>query len=237
MGTPNFANRTLYHADNLPVLRGMNTESVDLIATDPPFNKGRDFHATPDSLAAGARFQDRWSWADDVEGEWVDRITDDWPKVMQVIHAARESYGDDMGAFLCFLGVRLLEMHRILKPTGSLYLHIDHTAHAYVKTLLDAIFGRANFRNEIVWAYTGPSNTARWFPRKHDTILWYAKTEAAGFNRDAVRIPYTRITGTGRSSYASAGRTEAELRAMEAEYGERGKVPEDHWADIAGGGT
>ena len=104
-------------------LRGINSETIDLIAIDPPFNKGKDFHATPDSLASGAKFQDRWSWANDVEGEWVDQITDGWPKVMTIINAARESYGADMGAFLCFLGVRLLAMHRILKTTGSIYLH------------------------------------------------------------------------------------------------------------------
>ena len=94
MAALNVRNRTLYHGDNLPVLRGMNSGSVDLIATDPPFNKGKDFHATPDSLAAGAKFQDRWSWADDVEGEWVDQIRDDWPAVWDVISAARTSWGD-----------------------------------------------------------------------------------------------------------------------------------------------
>ena len=72
MAAPNFVSRTLYHGDNLEFLRGMNSESVHLIATDPPFNKGKVFHATPDSLAAGARFQDRWSWAKDVEQAWVD---------------------------------------------------------------------------------------------------------------------------------------------------------------------
>ena len=79
MGTPNWANRTLFHGDNLAFLRAMNSESVDLIATDPPFNKGRDFHATPDSLAAGAKFQDRWSWERDVHEDWTDQITDDHP--------------------------------------------------------------------------------------------------------------------------------------------------------------
>ena len=73
MPSPNWPNRTLFHGDNLTFLRAMNSESVDLIATDPPFNKGRDFHATPDSLAAGAKFQDRWSWERDVHQEWVDR--------------------------------------------------------------------------------------------------------------------------------------------------------------------
>ncbi|MDE2802003.1 MAG: site-specific DNA-methyltransferase, partial [Chloroflexota bacterium] len=233
MGSPNFANRTLYHADNLPVLRGMNTESVDLIATDPPFNKGRDFHATPDSLAAGARFQDRWSWADDVEGEWVDRITDDWPKVMTVIHAARESYGDDMGAFLCFLGVRLLEMRRVLKSTGSLYLHIDHTAHAWVKAMLDAVFGRGNFRNEIIWAYTGPSNSPRWFPRKHDTILFYSKSDAAPFYGPPIRIPHR--SGIHNDGTLFNMRDNAAAQAMRQREAE-GKPVEDWWADIAGGG-
>ena len=94
MLAPNWSNRTLFHGDNLAVLRGMNSETVDLIATDPPFNKGRDFHATPDSLAAGAKFQDRWSWEDDVEGEWIDQIRDDWPAVWDVIASARASWGE-----------------------------------------------------------------------------------------------------------------------------------------------
>ena len=155
MARRNFKSRTLYHGDNLDFLRGMNSETVDLVATDPPFNKSKDFHATPSSLAKGARFEDRWSWDKDVHPEWVDAIQDDWPAVWSVISTARIASGDDMGAFLCWLGVRLMELHRILKPTGSLYLHIDHTAHAYVKTLLDAIFGRRTFQNEIVWYYGG----------------------------------------------------------------------------------
>ena len=143
---PNWQNRTLFHGDNLTFLRAMNSESVDLIATDPPFNKGRDFHATPDSLAAGAKFQDRWSWEDDVHDDWVDKITDDFPHVMNVIQGSRSSYGDDMGAFLCFMGVRLLEMRRVLKDTGSIYLHCDDTASHYLKELMDAVFGREVFR-------------------------------------------------------------------------------------------
>ena len=154
MRQPNWANRTLFHGDNLGFLRAMNSESVDLIATDPPFNKGRDFHATPDSLSAGDRFQDRWSWERDVHEDWVDQITDDHPSVMHVIGGSRLSYGDDMGAFLCFMAVRLLAMRRVLKPTGSIYLHCDPTASHYLKELMDAIFGRKQFRNEIVWCYT-----------------------------------------------------------------------------------
>ena len=229
MAAPNFANRTLYHGDNLAFLRGMNSESVHLIATDPPFNKGKDFHATPDSLAAGSRFQDRWSWADDVEQAWVDQIEDDWPAVHAVIEATKASYGQDMAAFLCFMGVRLLEMRRILKPTGSLYLHIDHTAHAYIKTLMDAVFGKENFRNEIVWGYFGPSSTKRWFPRKHDTILFYAKSNAAKFNREAVRVPYKILVGTPGGKIIGDRHDQQRVDELR----EKGKVVEDYWTDIA----
>ena len=155
-------NRTLYIHDNLDILRGMNSESVDLIATDPPFNKGRDFHATPDSLAAGARFQDRWSWEADVHEDWVSLIRDDYPQLYEFIDFVVAGLGndskirkknggrEDLAAFLCWLGVRVIEMRRILKPTGSLYLHCDPTASHYIKAMLDTIFGVKNFRNEIV---------------------------------------------------------------------------------------
>ena len=124
----NWRNRTLFHGDNLDLMRSMNSRSVHLIATDPPFNKGRDFHATPESLAAGASFQDRWRWAEDVHPEWVDSIQDDWPAAWAVIDWTRLSYGDDMAAFLCFMAVRLMAMHRILRDDGSIYLHCDPTA-------------------------------------------------------------------------------------------------------------
>ena len=241
MAELNFANRTLYHGDNLDFLRGMNSGTVNLIATDPPFNKSKDFHATPDSLASGASFQDRWSWQDDIHDDWLISLMRDEPEVYRVITTAKEVWGDDMGAFLCWLGVRLLEMHRILRDDGSLYLHIDHTAHAWAKCLLDAIFGRRNFRNEIVWAYTGPSNTRRWFPRKHDTILFYAKSDQTQFSRDAVRIPYNdeTLARRGRAegqrsiiapSVENTGRRNDD--EVEERFGE-GKVPEDWWVGIA----
>ena len=186
MAELNFKNRTLYHGDNLEFLRGMNSETVHLIATDPPFNKNRDFHATPDSLASGARFKDRWRWESDVQEEWVDSIKDDWPAVWKVIDAARAAYGDDMGAFLCWLGVRLMEMRRVLRPDGSIYLHCDHTAHAYLKSLMDAIFGAEYFRNDIIWAYgmsaRGAKGIASQFARNHDSILFYSRSKKWNFN-------------------------------------------------------
>ena len=204
MGSPNWANRTLFHGDNLKFLQAMNTESVDLIATDPPFNKGRDFHATPDSLVEGAKFQDRWSWEKDVHEEWVDQITDDYPRVMNVIQGSRESYGDDMGAFLSFMAVRLMAMRRLLKETGSIYLHCDPTASHYLKELMDAIFGHRNFVNEIVWHYTGGGRSKTYFSRKHDVIFWYAKTlNKQVFNIDDVRVPYKETSGYAKGGIVS----------------------------------
>ena len=224
----NFPNRTLYHGDNLPFLRGMDSETVDLVATDPPFNKSKDFHATPDSLASGARFSDRWSWDRDVHPDWVDSIKDNWPGVWAVIEAARAAHGEDMAAFLCWLGVRVMELHRILKPTGSLYLHIDHTAHAYAKALLDGVFGKQNFRNEIVWAYRGGGVPRTAFARKHDIILWYSRGQEVTFNLDAVRIPYSESV-----MESSASRYDKSYRSNKVYSGYKpndlGKHPEDWW--------
>ena len=189
MAAPNFENRTLYYGDNLPALRRMNSESVHLIATDPPFKKQRGFF----SDAGG--YDDRWTWRKDILGldrkgnaiaeshdDWIDQIQDDWPGAWKVIDAARDGYGDDMGAFLCWLGVRLMEMRRILRDDGSIYVHIDHTAHAWTKALMDSIFGQRNFRNETVWKRTYAHNSAkRWGP-VHDTILFYSKSEEYVWN-------------------------------------------------------
>ena len=188
-GMPNWENRTLFHGDNLGFLRAMNSNSVHLIATDPPFNKGRDFHATPDSLSDGASFHDRWSWDKDVHQEWVDQITDDWPHVMNVIQGSRNSYGDDMGAFLCYMAVRLLAMRRILRDDGSIYLHCDPTASHYLKELMDAVFGRKNFRNEIVWLYEGRELRKTSYNSKHDVILFYSKGKKMTFNWEAIGTP------------------------------------------------
>ena len=192
-GVPNFKNRTLYHGDNLDFLRGMNSETIHLIATDPPFNKNRDFHATPDSLARGARFKDRWRWDDDVHEEWTDSIIDDWPAVWEVITAARAAYGDDMGAFLCWLGVRLMEMRRVLRVDGSIYLHCDQTASHYLKMMMDAIFGWDNFRNEIVWKRyvstgKGSQHSAQSWGVMTDSILYYSKSKYATL------CPYRELT-------------------------------------------
>ncbi len=187
MAIANFENRTLYHGDNLDFLRGMNSETVHLVATDPPFNKNRDFHATPDSLARGARFSDRWSWERDVHEEWTDSIRDDWPGVWHVITSTRGAYGDDMAAFLCWLGVRLMEMRRVLREDGSLYLHCDPTASHYIKALLDGIFGPESFRSEITWKRTSAHSDGRQGRRQHgrihDILFFYTKSDQWTWNQ------------------------------------------------------
>ncbi len=223
MADRNFDSQTLYIRDNLDVLRGMNSETVDLVATDPPFNKSVRAFEGP----AGS-FKDTWDWQDDVHPEWVDAIREKHQSLHVVIEAARIAAGEDMAAYLCWLGVRVLEIHRVLKPTGSLYLHIDHTAHAWVKAMLDAILGRAQFRNEIVWCYFGPSNVRRNFPRKHDTILWYSKSGKWKFNPEDVRVPYKILVGTPGGKIVGDRHDQSRVDALRT----KGKVVEDYWTDI-----
>ena len=248
MSNLNVENRTLYHGDNLPFLRNLNSESVHLIATDPPFNKNKDFHATPDSLAAGASFQDRWSWERDVHQEWADQITDDFPKLMEAIESARYAYSDAMGAFICFMAVRLLEMRWILRKDGSIYLHCDPTASHYLKAIMDAIFGQRNFRNEIIWCYSQGGKSKNGFGKKHDNILRYSKSKKFVFNVDAVGIPMTPHkqdrTGKnygGKMGVDEKGRPYVEKQGTKDKSGkyryyryylDEGKIPEDYWTDI-----
>ena len=171
-------NRSFYQGDNLSFLRALPAASIYLIATDPPFNKSRNFV----NSANGIGFRDTWSWEGDVERAWIDIMRADHPALWALIEAVRLTHGDAQSAYLCWLTIRLLEMHRILRDDGSLYLHIDGTTHAAVKLALDAIFGADHCRNEIVWHYKTGGVATRWFSRKHDTILFYSKSADYIFN-------------------------------------------------------
>ena len=215
-------NRTLFLEDNLPVLRGLDSDSIDLIATDPPFNKGVPAFTGTTKAGQNVEFKDVWNWDEDVHVDWLNEMSKRHPTLANVIHTANAAAGDDMGAFLCWMAVRVLEMHRVLKDTGSIYLHCDPTASHYLKAMMDAVFGRKNFRNEIVWAYTGPSNTKRWFPRKHDVILFYVKTDDAPFNWQDVRVPYQKLeTGNTKGIFKQSATLDS-----------KGKVVEDWWHNI-----
>ena len=121
MNPPNWVNRTMWTGDNLDIMRGMNSESVDLIYLDPPFNSNQDYSAPIGSEAAGAAFKDTWT-LDDVDLAWHGEIAEQHPALYAIIGAAREAHGAAMQSYLIMMGVRLLEMRRLLRPTGSIYL-------------------------------------------------------------------------------------------------------------------
>lgn len=187
----NVRNRTLFIHDNLPVLRGIDSNSVDLIATDPPFNAKRTFNAPLGSKAAGQKFNDRWRW-DEVADEWSDVIAQDFPGVREIVEAAAVIEGgavdrstgridtgrvkNSVAAFLCWMAPRIIEMRRVLKPTGSLYLHCDQSANSYLRLLLDDVFGRERFRDELQWVrHTSDAKGSQHAPKSWgtttDTIL------------------------------------------------------------------
>ena len=169
----NFKNRTLWTGDNLDIMRGLNSESVDLIYLDPPFNSNRDYSAPIGSEAAGAAFKDTWT-LNDVDLAWHGLIAEENPGLYAIIDAAGIAHGKGMKSYLIMMAVRLLEMRRILKPTGSLYLHCDPTASHYLKLVMDSVFGRDNFRNEISWKRTSSHSDAKRFASVSDRLLFYA---------------------------------------------------------------
>ncbi len=206
----NFANRTIFSHDNLLILRGLDTESVDLIYLDPPFNSNRSYAAPIGSKAAGAAFKDTWTLSD-VDNAWHGEIADREPALYQAIHAAELTHGKSMKSYLIMMAVRLLEMKRVLKQSGSIYLHCDPTASHYLKGLMDAVFGKANFKNEIVWnSATGTKNNVKSrFGRGHDIILFYG-LPASKFNlqytplsEDYLKSHYTYTDEHGRRFRAS----------------------------------
>ena len=190
-----FPSGSLYHGDNLPILRGLLDESVNLIATDPPFNTGRHVSTQSDRPAADAEFRDRWSWEQDVDSEWLSHIQQHCSSAMRVVETSRETAGESMATYLCFMAVRLVEMRRVLTNDGSIYLHCDPTSSHYVKQLMDAVFGAGNFRNEIIWSYGLGGSSPRRYSRKHDVILFYTKSDRYTFNKPQTPAKSHRLKG------------------------------------------
>lgn len=205
----------LYVADNLDIMRGMNSETVDLIYLDPPFNSKRIYAApigSPAEKKAAAKgkvasFDDIWTWNDDVDIR-LESFLDSHADLFVYIQSVGKIHGLPMKAYLTFMAQRIIEMHRLLKSTGSLYLHCDPTANSYLRVLLDYVFGKNNFRNEIVWRIgwvSGYKTQKKGWVRNHDTILYYLKSKDAAslFNKEYIPYPedYVRRDGkkpTGR---------------------------------------
>ena len=170
----NWTNRTIWTADNLDVLRGMNSKCVKLAYLDPPFNSDKTYSAPIGSKAAGAAFRDTWTLNDVSEAEHGLLAAQSEP-AYEVIRAAGLAHSRSMRAYLIMMAVRLLELKRVLASDGSVYLHCDDTAGSWLRCLMDAIFGRAWYSNVIVWKRTSAHSAARGrFGRVNDWILFYA---------------------------------------------------------------
>ena len=179
----NVENRTIFEGDNLHILRGIDSETIDLIYLDPPFNSNRTYEAPIGSEAAGAAFKDAWTLSD-LDNAWHGELAEHEPALYSSISAAEFSHSKGMKAYLIMMGIRMLEMRRVLKPTGSIYLHCDPTASHYLKTMMDSIFGEKQFRNEIVWQRTNAHNLkAKYFSKTHDVLLFYSKDKDYTWNR------------------------------------------------------
>ncbi len=181
---------TLYFGDNLQILREhIPNTSVDLIYLDPPFNSNRNYNvylATPRGQQSDAQitaFEDTWHWGDQAEREYSDLLHQANTDIPALITALRTVlHESDLMAYLVMMTSRLIELHRVLKPTGSLYLHCDPTASHYLKIVLDAVFGGENFQNEIIWQRTSSHNDTKRWASIHDVILFYSKTNAFFWN-------------------------------------------------------
>ncbi len=182
----------LFYGDNLDVLqRHVKDESIDLVYLDPPFKSNQDYnvlfaeHGTR-STAQIKAFEDTWRW-DEVAAAAYEETVESGGEVAQAMRAFRTLIGtSDMLAYLSMMAPRLVELRRVLKPTGSLYLHCDPAASHYLKLLLDAIFGPTRFRNEIIWKRTSSHSSSKKYAPIHDTILYYGKSESASWNSPRV---------------------------------------------------
>jgi site-specific DNA-methyltransferase (adenine-specific) len=185
----NLINR-LYYGDNLQILRDhIKDETVDLIYLDPPFNSSANYnvifkeHGGEHSSAQITAFEDTWYWTKESEDTYHNLIQNAPENLSKLMQSYRSFLGEnDMMAYLTMMSPRIMELHRVLKPTGSFYLHCDPTASHYLKIILDSIFKDRNFQNEIIWSYrTGGSSKGRW-SKKHDVILYFSKTSKPTFN-------------------------------------------------------
>jgi site-specific DNA-methyltransferase (adenine-specific) len=232
----------LFCGDNLEVLRKhVAAESIDLCYIDPPFHSRRNYSSREQAQG----FTDIWTW-DDAAQAGFDAIRGEPSRLGRLLTGLEPSIGKgSLLAYLVSVALRLAEIHRVLRSTGSLFLHCDPTASHYLKLLLDAVFDAdgGGFRNEIVWCYSHGGRSRKWFGRKHDIIFFYAKSDRSYFDSRAVRSEMR----SGTHSFGGRLLTGEDGRKYRLVYGTRnshgvaryykyyldeGKLPEDWWADI-----
>ncbi len=228
---------TLYYGDNLEILRNkIDRESIDLCYIDPPFNSKRNYNQIYNNVggedkAQAQAFIDTWTW-DDEAVKGLEQITSNYNGVftkqsIELIAGLEKVLGKgDLLAYLISMTLRIAEIFRVLKQTGSFYLHCDPTSSHYLKLVLDSIFCAkgGDYINEIVWCYTSGGKSSRKYAKKHDTIFFYTKSNAYTFNDKDIRIPYSAKTlanykpGLKGSTYTA-----------DVVLNEYGKMPEDYW--------
>ena len=266
-------NRTVFISDNLPFLKSLDTESVDLVCIDPPFGKNQTFTgklrpplsqdelrverelmeswgcADPDSAYAigveypdqtgrTANFGDIWNFSRLIYEDWLTGLESTFPAAYWLIQAARYTHSDDTAAYIAFMVERMLEIRRILKPDGSIYLHCDNDANAYLRQTMDAVFGPDNFRSEVIWKSTGSHGGGKRWGNIHETILFYSKSKNYTWNRvyqqyseEYVEKYYRHQDENGQ--YRLVTLTGAGTRTGESGQEWRGVNPTDsgrHWA-------
>jgi site-specific DNA-methyltransferase (adenine-specific) len=215
----------LLYGDNLEVLReAIDDASVDLVYLDPPFNSNAGYNVlfkSANGSAADASieaFDDTWTWGDASKSALMDIDGGTNRQLQVMMRAMHDALGDSpLMAYLAMMAVRLVELHRVLRPTGSLYLHCDPTASHYLKLVLDAVFGAENYQAEIIWRRTNSRSTSGKWPRLHDTIFHYSRSPSAIFHQqtalgELAKVPHTLITGKDGLKYntfelTGAGRT------------------------------
>ena len=209
MGRPNWKNQTIWTGDNLDIMRGMNSASVDLIYLDPPFNSNANYAAPIGSKAAGAAFKDTWG-LDDINLAWHGEIKHDYPGLYALLTATREIQGDSMMSYLIYMAIRIMEMKRILKVTGSIYLHCDPIAGPYLKLLMDSTFGTKNFRNIIACRRNesgakGNQHAPKSWGSNVNFLLFYSNGRQATFDprtndldEEEIRQKFPKTDGNGK---------------------------------------
>ncbi len=172
----NINNRTIFCKDNLEILRNIDSECVDMIYLDPPFNKKKSFTAPIGTTAKGASFKDIFG-KEDFKDEWREEFKVEHKELYDFLEAMQFYANESDVAYIAYMAIRIIECHRILKNSGSLFYHCDDTMQHYIKIMLDIVFGRDNFKNEINWKRSNSHNDGKRFGRITDAILYYAKDE------------------------------------------------------------
>jgi site-specific DNA-methyltransferase (adenine-specific) len=193
--------KKLYYGENLDILRQhVPDECIDLIYLDPPFNSKADYNilfrepSDDPSEAQITAFGDTWHWTDETEETFAEIVEKTPARVVEMISGFRKFLGqNDMMAYLVMMCIRLIELRRVLKDTGSIYLHCDPTASHYLKVLMDTIFGKENFKSELIWCYSEREISKKYWNKKHDVILFYTKKadDKHIFNWKEVALPYS----------------------------------------------